>query len=739
MEQTISFNRRKVLCRENSIKELTVERAEKIKSLVNEFSRFRLKFSKSVLETITDGEIKEVLDEVLPTLIEKYHEEFGTDFKPLYPGFPAQVVDLPEQERYEIQIKIYERSMDYDDPFFTKGVDFENKENPNSIARSIEEIGRMSLEEFEKIPYTICSSGSALASQTIEELKWFLKEMPNCSLPSVIPFKENLVLVMSVLENKYVPNDITDILRYAFYTMGASPELPCVKKTTFEWETAGNSKYGYGKWVKKKVIDSKYSSLTSLPRANRRVIVYMLNDILNKKGIYNCVVDCKKHVGHWLILLKQLHVVDYKKKFPMVVEFAKKFHEERKNYRTWASAIQSMYKDKNITIDQIAESVSARPGEFLRRFDSILRRYLLNKVDTGKLFRLLRNLDGTKNKTVLELLNYYESRDVMLPRLIKSKGSTVSKSISPLEPLPSEELQAVKDSLVGLFYSNILKKYTGEELKGKTVYLDPKISEIPVPISMRGDSSLPMGTSFDIPDPVKCIRFFCHWIDESGNEDLDLHAIAYTPDFKRTKGIGWNTSHVGQFGAYSGDVRMRAGKCSEYIDIHIDKAVESGFRYVLMWVTNFEGRGLNTLDCWFGYEYLSSDKIFKTEQGSYVSLHWNPENPQFMTKSTVPGNSVGVFVFDLFTRKAILVNTSIDSISVPSTLGDKNIAVINRALKTSPINCYMALSYSLTAQGAQVVPLKLEDEEVELNEDDKLITKKDILDDYTTVLQEISN
>ena len=166
---------------------------------------------------------------------------------------------------------------------------------------------------------------------------------------------------------------------------------------------------------------------------------------------------------------------------------------------------------------------------------------------------------------------------------------------------------------------------------------------------------------------------------------------------------------------------------------------ESGFRYVLMWVTNFEGRGLNTLDCWFGYEYLSSDKIFKTEQGSYVSLHWNPENPQFMTKSTVPGNSVGVFVFDLFTRKAILVNTSIDSISVPSTLGDKNIAVINRALKTSPINCYMALSYSLTAQGAQVVPLKLEDEEVELNEDDKLITKKDILDDYTTVLQEISN
>ena len=148
MEQTISFNRRKVLCRENSIKELTVERAEKIKSLVNEFSRFRLKFSKSVLETITDGEIKEVLDEVLPTLIEKYHEEFGTDFKPLYPGFPAQVVDLPEQERYEIQIKIYERSMDYDDPFFTKGVDFENKENPNSIARSIEEIGRMSLEEF---------------------------------------------------------------------------------------------------------------------------------------------------------------------------------------------------------------------------------------------------------------------------------------------------------------------------------------------------------------------------------------------------------------------------------------------------------------------------------------------------------------------------------------------------------------------------------------------------------------
>lgn len=696
--QVIAFNRKKILCENENICTLTVNRVNSLQTLVSEFGRFGIQFTSEVLERISESEIKEYMDQVLPILIKKYHDDFGVDFKPLWPGFPHQVKNLDESLLKLVQQQIYDKSLSYDDPIFNYKDEDEGSASSTVIKDPVV-ISLMTVEDFTKIPGIICGSGTAISEITMEELDWFLENHPEYPLPEKIPFKEILVHVMSKNKN-YVPSEITDVLRYAFYQMGGSAEL-----------------------------DSKTKDKTPIKspsRSLRREILRLLDSVVRKNGISNCIIDGKRHVGKWLLVIKRLHAVDYAKRYPEAYNFAKLFTEDRKYFLTWNSHIRTMY-DTNKDIRDIAKEISKRPGEFIRRLDSLVRRYQKDGRDVSELLTLIRHLKGTSNKTIVEILKYYSMRDETYDRIVRLKDKT-QISIPSLPAHSSDLVKSIRSEFTVLLLNNISAKYSGESLKGKVVRLDPAIADIPIPSDMR-KSTIPTGTSFNIPSEVKFMRFFCHWIQLPGTmEDIDLHAVFFSEDFTRYRSVGWNGTAKGVFGVYSGDVRHREGKCSEYVDINIDKAVAKNYRYVLMDVYNYSNRGLDSLPCWFGYTYMS-------EMPKKTSLTWNPSEPTFMTKTETPCCRVVAWIFDLVERKAFMADIALNGFIEPDNT-DLNKSIVSRVLKQgSVVNSLDILNEAYKSQGATTI-MDIDDIDFESDvEVAEVITKDDVLSDYTKILE----
>lgn len=726
MKQIIAYNRKKVLVSGKETLPLTIERVRALSSLIAEFKRFGIIFSTEVLEKISIDEIKEYMDEVTPILIDKLHVEFGTDFMPLFPGFPAQVKEFSVEELLGLQEKIYNKEISYDDPIFTTTVK-EAEGESDSVVKEPEVFGLLTEEDFEKIPSIICSIGTALADQTKEELVWFLENHPEYSLPENIPFKETLILVIQKLGDRYVPSEITDVLRFALTTMGASEEIISVPKIIGD--------PCQSRWNRKRfTIKNPVYGVKSPKRSDRKLIMKMIETVISRKGLEACIVNSKRHTGHWMLVIKNLHVNDYSKKFPLAVKFAKLFSEDRKCFKSWAASIQLMYRTNSI--EEISKEVAKRPGEFLRRFDSLLRRYISERKDVQGLYDILDNLKGSKNKMLVELLSYYSRRTVEIPRYIRLKGKTNKVTIPSLRPHTQGIVNEVSDKIKSLILSNIKNSVTENELEGKRVVIEPTIAEIPIPRDMRGSASIPVGTKFDIPKDVEYIRFFVHWIQEHGKfEDLDLHGCFYSENYKNSMTIGWNGGHNQPIGVYSGDVRGKDGKCAEYVDVDIKGALENGYRYVLMDVYNYQERGLNSLPCWFGYEYRKG--LAKSQ-----NLGWNPSNPIFMSKSETNSSRVSAWLFDMVERKAIFVNMPMDGEPYPSEYSFTE-AVIQFAVSESVLNSYDILKAYYQSQGAEIlneVPMiTSEDGEEKLDDSVEKITKDDIIADYTKVLQILGN
>lgn len=697
MKQFIAFNRKKVLCESKTVQALDLERANLLISFLQEFRRFGIKFSDEVIKYISKDEMADFVKDNLPVLIKKYHEDYHLKFKPLYPGFPSQVASQSEEELVKFQSMIYE-TLDYDSIIFDTTVETSDE---NILKREPETFNLMTKEEFLQIPETICKAGVSLTDQVKEELSYFLTSEQGYQLPENIPFKETLVFVMRILKDKYSPKDFTDILRFAVSLLRAD----------------GSSE----------LVSKDYTTIP-LSRENRRTILSLIDQMALKKGVSSCVIEAKskRFVGPWMLVIRKLHIGDYAKRYPKAAEFIKSFSEERKKFRTWASTIQNMYRSESI--DKIATAVSVRPGEFLRRFDSILRRYLDEKRDTNDLLNLLSSLSDVKNKTLIELLNYYSRRDKVTERLFKSRKTGCVNIVDGLEPLSSDLVVKIKDILEKKFLANISNKYKGDELKGQTVVLDPHLSEVPVPLNMRGSETVPTASSFEIPESVKFLRFFCHWIQEDDKEeDIDLHGVCLSEDLTQSVAIGWNSFHNHENGKYSGDVRHRDGGCSEYIDIDVEASRSRGWRYIVMNVNNYENRGLNTLPCWFGYEYLVG--------WEKASLDWNPKNPQFIATSESPNPSVFCWLFDLVDRKAYFINMPTNN-NVP----DKNELkhIVHFLLNGEWVNSLTVLENSFKAQGAQVlntVPQEVDEEGNIIPFDGKIITKADVLADYMIVAE----
>lgn len=652
-------------------------------TLVEELREIGYGLSEESILRMTKEDIIDFHKNLLPFL----YGESKREFKPLFPGFPEQVRSMSEDEIRKYQLEAYVtrdfEKLEREHPWYQR------EEVEEESPRKLKFLDCLNKEElYQMVTNIVGYSGIASNDDMCVMLPCFFQSFPDYTFPENIPNKT--IYAISHIYRGLELHDINDVLRVMAYRSGF----------TVEGKSLG-------------LIYSKdsYSRIPSPSRKQRREAAIKIKEILDKKGIENCVIDARKYHNLWARLNKAYHLGDYEESKPFI--HALFTNTERGKYRSWNSKLHKHYHTLNKdNFPELLDFIAKRPGEYMRRLDSLIRKAISFGLNPEELI-IDRVMDMNVNsKLLLEVLNYYDKREAGAPRLVHDAQGRFLKKLPNLESIPFELSSYITVSLCSKICSNISEcNKDGNILEGEKVYIDPELKYVPVPYNMKGMGSLlPRGTRYKLPEDMdKGVRIFVKWIDPEGEEDLDLHG--YLVNSKGNScSIGWNSgAYYNSYATFSGDVRMRKGDCAEFIDIDIVEAVKRGdYDYLVASIHNYMGRPLNSLDAWMGYKILSDDM--------------NLINSDYIDKISAEYNSMAAFVIDLKNREIVILNT--DLTKIPSSSTDLAMNIVKFYGKPSTLAVYDVISSWYIARGAEEVST--------LDEATKVVNRDDIVD-YTQI------
>lgn len=505
-------------------------------------------------------------------------------YKPFWKGFPTQVMEMTEVELWMHQIVHYWSNGEYTPSDWTK-------ERPTAFEQpKYTMYGAGTEEDFLNIFKSLVSVNQSLTPEDLADVKWFASNVPNLPMPSVIPFKETLCTLASLGLNVPVKT-VTDVLRIAVALSGGDVSLPKVP----------NALVKANAWTKVKVDNPEREKFKfrKFKRSERQYLLGLLEST-------NCdASEAVLKLQRWIRLGELLHPGDYRRQFPKSYRMFAQLRNEK--IQSWYGKVEDAFKS---SLTEGLSVLGERPGEFLRKFDFIVRS---NPTDTDKCLNALGKVsDKVSNKVLFESYAHFEDRTVPATRSVMVKGARKRTKLEELPALPATTVQAVQSTIL----SSLSKKFSKLPSLGST-WIDENLKLLPVPANMRSLNAALKPTIRGQRTPIgnqnaKVIRAYVHWFDENGREDLDLSSSFV--GMGKIEHISWNTNLKHRLGCHSGDVRHVKGACAEYVDIDVQACKKEGFKYVVMTVNNFNGRGLDTMkDCVFGYmerEFPAAQEIF---------------------------------------------------------------------------------------------------------------------------------
>lgn len=622
----------------------------------------------SCLSLLTDEDVIRYHDEVIAYL--KYIKGDG-NYRPLYDGFPQQVMETGEVELFINAVRHYLSNGEWVPNAYTKSKPTAFEHPSYKLLRPCSE------SEFNRIFTDILSVNQSITPMDKEVLTWFRMNRPAgwvmACLPDEIPFKENLCFVLELFDFEVVSFTYTDILRTAVYMSGGDVSL------------AENTRFR----LTNKQRDRIMRMLEFRTRGNDRTGQHFLDSL----------EDLKKHRNKWLALFNHIHADSKRFRRPeyanaqRVVELLR-FHADK--IHTWNAKVERMNFAERLN------NLMLRPGEFARRLNSLLGGCTDNVIINA--FALVA--PQISNKVLFELYRYFEGRrEDQKQRIVFIKGARKPVNLTPLEALPKQVVDQIQDAILGA----VMEKLQSWPKLGKVI-IDEKLKNIPLPTNMRSisETDIPVVRGTRIPinvDHTKAVRFYVHWKDEYGHEDLDLSATLLGMGKKES--LAWNSgmyirSSIHHIGVHSGDVRHRKGDCAEYVDIDIKNAQREGYRYVIIDVRNYNGRSLKSVNPSFGYmerEYPVANNV------------WIPNTVAASWRLQSEAVSCIAVMIDLETMEYIPMD--IDSNSITATGDTDSILTAMRIYMESPkLSVHDLVMWHAESRGAEVVEQAEEGEEV---------------------------
>lgn len=547
------------------------------------------------------------------------------DYRPIYSGFPTQVMEMSELQLWINQLIGYWSggSFTADEWTKTKGSAFEHVKY-KMITSGIE-------EDFQSIFTSLAKAGTSLTPNDLDVIKWFIVNYPTIVFPEVIPFKENLCTIFGELiaanrdlKTVKLPKlTTTDVLRIIVHMSGGDISLPAVPQA--------------------RIKSSRWSS-TTIPNPDRAAFKFKKFNRKERRFILSLlegsnldIRDMKLKDQRWIRIGEILHPGEYKAFYPRTFNAFQKIRNEK--VTSWYGEVQKAF---DTSFDVGLHKLSERAGEFIRRLDWLIRTNGKERVQ--KILNVFAIIgEKSSNKVLFETYDHFEKRlDPVVNRSIMIKGARKRTPLPNLPAIKADVVEAIQATVI----STLKVKFAQLEPIGDC-WIDEELKKIPLPTNMRSlnDSLVPTVRGQRVPfgEGKKVIRPFIHWFDSNGSIDIDLHGYLFGAD--KVENFGFNGRHATDIGCYSGDVRCRRGACAEYVDINVDKALKSGFKYFIMVAHNFQGGKLSDIkECVAG--------VMEREHAEANST-WLPSTIKNSMLLKGAGNMVLVAAYDLETREYI--------------------------------------------------------------------------------------
>ena len=437
--------------------------------------------------------------------------------------------------------------------------------------------------EFVAIAQNLLASKTSLSVSDLEDLDKIVESYRNEVFADLkgIPFKETLASTLGVCVKHQVEiekvsslvDTATDVLRVAVKLSNGDVSLAAV---------------------------TRFRNFRKFER------VFLLGLLETKKFILE---DMLRHGERWIRLGERLHPGDYKNRFPNTLKAFSALRDGQK-VLTANARIEKALSARDLTT--AIELLKARPGDFARRLDHLIR---LAGTDTYPVTSAFSQVaEGLSTPLLLQLKKYYEVRNDEQPlRYIFPKGALAKLHVLESELAPVDE--AVAAQLAKLCRDLLVYRFGQLPGLGQ-VTLDEQLKGYLVPFSQRSASkmlkTIVRGSRVPLPD-TSTVRMFIHWKDSpndkndydgwgNGGTDLDLSATIYGPEWESMGQLSYTNYYEERYkSGHSGDIRSAPDGASEFIDLDIGSMLAYGVRYVVMSLYSYSNQPFVDLpECFAG-------------------------------------------------------------------------------------------------------------------------------------------
>ena len=451
----------------------------------------------------------------------------------------------------------------------------------------LKELRLFTISDIEQVFRSLLGSPTPLDATQLDSLKLLLDEF---EVPEdvEITMKETAMVVILSEElgvrseelGKKLLKTPTDILRLFWYEKTGLVKIIEPKLLV---KNALNS--GRNRWLpadkSKELAENKRQELKlKYNRKYCRLAAEWLNAV--PMNAHQAAENMNPKRGMWVRMIHALRLGEYsrRKGFEHLAEILDVFYKQ--NYETWAGRLDQAQRENRA--DEVLTMLKSRPGMFARCLFSTMLRF--GKDKTLEAFQSVT--DELPARLVLSLGNAADS-------WFDAENTRVAMPITggthPVQPhallwvYTEEERKAMAQAVNDLYADTMRHRFAQVKTKSKTIYIDPKLYDIPVSIGDRSatiqDTSCALqGTRFPVEGDA--VRLFMHWGKGLPAQHLDMDlscAIALSNNLVFECAY-FNLTAPGA--KHSGDIIHIPDQVgtAEYIELSLPELDKAGARYV---------------------------------------------------------------------------------------------------------------------------------------------------------------
>ncbi|MGV2963367.1 TerD family protein [Paenibacillus sp. AGC30] len=497
-------------------------------------------------------------------------------YKPMYAGFPMQVMHADEAELYLNAIIHYLTNLNvvYPDQQCVERMPLLEKTDLKVIGLGNQQAFQTLIRQIIEAKGSISETDKADIDMVLEHAN---PEDVDALLPAEIPFKENVGFVVASL----LKHEKANIDRIGPYFKTASDVL----RLAVAWSDGD-------------VSLATASPFRKFKRRERRLLL----GLLEQCG--SITEDMLRYKNRWIRLGEILHPSEYKLRYPRCEE-AFAILRNNKPYSTFNGSVELAFQYRNVW--SLIDLLSQRPGEFARRLDHLLR---MTEDEAYVLLTFGEVLEQVSTPVLLQVRQHFTQRNEPQDLRVFFPKGNVAKAFAVPNELPDID-EATCQEVVQLCEQALIERFAVLPTLGKT-YVDPQLHDYLVPFSQRSASkalrTIVRGSRVPMAEG-DTIRFFNWWKEgdvdgkSTGRVDIDLSAVMYDKDWNYVEHISYTNLRSSNYKAvHSGDIVTAPNGASEFIDLHIPSIVAYGGRYVVATLLSFTSHPYCDLpECFVGW------------------------------------------------------------------------------------------------------------------------------------------